>query len=336
MEHWIEAVLLGLATLIASGVGYLAYLGLRAPSRPLRVFYAAWSIALRCVVSAPRAVFALAALIGAGSALQIASNIWPVFDNATLTYISIVWQGLTATLVAGLALYVHLFIIHEELAKRRFGSDTLFYRGKTLNETLHARPPSLKLLAQAMGFGVFIWLISMFARALSNWMMLVSQNRVLALGEISSPQLVFFAIDMAAVLIGFILSSTFMLIRPALAYNLKNPLGQGLALAVRNAPALYSLAALLLVAPTVLASLSVIVPRLAFGGAPIALAVSAFGFLMFSIFQIVVVETATVLFANRVINLQQQKSSPESVDSEDPPVETSTSADKLQTPLTAP
>src|SRR5262249_34441685 len=127
-----------------------------------------WVLALTRFWAIPRTVLAISLVIVSGAGLQILFTYWHILDDRTLLIASIAWQGVMAACIAALAVPVHLLIIHDFLAARRFGADTLFFRGEAVNQSLIARPPPVGLVFRAALVGFLVWLLTYGLHIASN------------------------------------------------------------------------------------------------------------------------------------------------------------------------
>ena len=287
----------GGAALLAAAL-YVVYRGFRSSLRPLMIFQAGWSAAFRSLSGAPRAVVAIGLVIATGAGLQLTSTAFPIFDEQTFFVTSIVWQAVMATALAALAVFVHLFIIHDLFAERRFGAKTHFYRGPAVNQSLHPRPPPLSLLVRAGALGFGIWLLTYGLHVATNALAVFSPQ----LAPFATPDLIRSTVYFGGTFASFLIVTLLSLVRPALSLGSSRPVLLGIGTAVGRAPVLYSLTVLLLIPPAIIGWLTVFIPHLFLPASVVARLVGAVILLVFSIFQLMAVEASTIFLMNRAMN----------------------------------
>jgi hypothetical protein len=259
-RDWILVCLLATAAVV---IGAVAWRGLRSPVRPILVLLMGWRISLLSWRRNALVLLGLAGVVGFSAGLQWFFTHATGFDTKILLFVSVGWQGCTATLVAALVVPLQLSILHR-------------------------RGPRL-LMLRAAGYGLGIWLAANLLAAGSQFLL------------IAAPAAARLVLRYAIVVISFLALTLLSLVRPVLAMGSARPLRDGIAAAARNAPALYLMTVLLslfvgLVQPWLVALTRHILGPRQDPQAAIVLLLS-----LFTVFQTLALEAATVLFARRAM-----------------------------------
>ncbi len=233
----------------------------------------AWRVAIDCCRVQRRAIFGISFFIVLGAGLQFFFVNFPIFPEFDLLIASIFWQAFMAGAVAAVVVPVHFFVIQTVLRLRGPGE----------------APPIRPIMLRAFGVGLAIWFLTYglgVGIRLATFVVPV-ERRIDAFYFLS--------------ILAFFLTTLLALVRPALSMGLHNPVRQSVVFAARHALALFAMVGVMLIPP---AALGLAVHNLT----PLFIGRGTLGYLtdtvimsLFTIFQTLAVEVATVLFLRRAI-----------------------------------
>ena len=260
---------------VAIGLGLLAWRAMLSRILPHRIPFEAWRTVFTVVLRGrPWLVLAIALVISTGAGLQSLFMFFlpQLLIQAQLPVIATAWQGVMATLTAGLVAPIQMFVLERSLAPPADFSH---------------RRSVLKTALFACWWGLLMWMFG-FAVALGAQ----------TLGLAAPPVLRAWIVIIAAVA-SFLIVNIFALVRPALALGARNPLFTGVRLAWKNMLPLILLQVMLLIPPAIVVPLVVRGPKLFFGPQDNTLPITIVLGTLFTVLQFLAVETATTIFARR-------------------------------------
>ena len=273
MDDWVVYAILGALLIV---VVYLGVLGAMSPLRPLPILLTAWRLAVESWRWQRKIVLAVSLLVFTGASLQFYFVNTSGHDEQTLLIASIFWQAFLATLVAALAVPLHLFVIH------------VYLRAPVADPSEGGRKLA-PLMLRAASYGLAIWIFGYLLGVACKFVILVTQP---PLRQIESFGLAF---------VVFLATGLLALVRPALSLGMARPLRTGIAMGWRRALALYLMMAVLAIPPNVLGPLAMFVPPAFLGRGLTPRLITITLISIMSIFQYVATEISTVLFARRAM-----------------------------------
>ncbi len=277
MSEWIFWSIAAIALL---ALGYLGYRGAMSQVRPLRIPEPAWRVALGCVRTRPKTLAFFVLLLSCGVGLQLFFTYFRGFNQVTLLLVALFWQAATATLTAVLAVRIHLFVIHVVL------SQPLYWGGSGSARSSRREQSVRPFLGRAAAFGFMIWLLSTALRFGGNALLIALPERDRVISYY------------AVMVLTFLITTLFSLIRPAVSLGLARPLRTGILVAWRHSLALYLMTALLLAVPLLVGFLVRSFTPMIFARED-ANAVTIVILTLFNTFQILAIEVSTVIFMKR-------------------------------------
>ena len=266
----------------------VAWRALKSPIPTIEIVGHAWKLALGSIVAHPKIVVLIFLIAAVAAALQNYFVLVKSYDPTILVGASIAWQALMAVAVAVLAVPFHRGIINVVLTAPRFP-------GAQMTREPDFGSANRAIMPRAALYGFLIWL-------LTYGLNVASKATVRYVPEAAGIYAFY-----AAILVVFVLTTMVMLVRPALSRGLTA--GAGLHLARRNSSALLFVIGLLLLVPMAFGPIAFWLPRLLVQTDDAQL-ITIVSFLIFSVFQVMAMEAATVLFLGAAEQRDQQANAP--------------------------
>ena len=248
--------------------------------RPLSIMVAGWRASINCWRRHRFIVLGIAlfVLIGLGLQYFFVSFFGPGVHEEILLVASLAWQAFMATSVAALVVPLHLAVLLD-----------------TSHPFLKIGGSSRALLLRAAAYGFGIWCFNYLLGILSRIAMIATPPqfwREASYGLISA---------------SFLLTTALLLVRPSLSLGSAQPFRTGLRLALSHPMALCVMTLAMLSWPFMINNLAIFLPAQLLESDGIARTIGVAIISLFSIFQVIAMEAATVIFTRRALRISSLK-----------------------------